>query len=292
MGLCEKITNMKKEILKITSSSAQPIGEHKMYQPLPDVGVEQVSPFILLHHHGPHHFEAYNQGLPFGPHPHRGFETLTFIFDGEIEHADSQGFKSIIKKGGVQWMTAGRGIVHSENLSPEQRENGGNMEIIQLWMNLPASKKMVPANYQGFQENEIPFVLLKDNRSKVSVISGSFQNQKGVANSITGLDVFNANLATNSRLDICFPEGRNILFYVLDGELEVNGKLVIGHQLVIFETNNSEIEIVAKNNSRFIIGSGEPIDEPMVSHGPFVMNSTTEIMQAMRDYQMGKMGVM
>ena len=133
---------MKKEILKITSSSGQRVGEHRMYQPIPDVGLEQITPFILLHHHGPHDFAPHNQGLPFGPHPHRGFETLTFIYEGEIEHADGHGHSSIIKAGGVQWMTAARGIVHSENLSPKQRQEGGKMEIIQLWMNLPAHLKM------------------------------------------------------------------------------------------------------------------------------------------------------
>jgi redox-sensitive bicupin YhaK (pirin superfamily) len=283
---------MKKEIIKITSSSAQRVGEHKMYQPIPDVGLEQISPFILLHHHGPHEFAEHNQGLPFGPHPHRGFETLTFILDGEIEHADGHGHRSVIKSGGVQWMTAARGIVHSENLSANQRENGGKMEILQLWMNLPAALKMSQPNYQGFQENEIPKVISEDTKTDIAIISGALEGKIGAAQSITGLKMFNINMKVGGELSLKIEEGKNVLFYVIDGEVLVNGKLVIGHQLAVFDTSNTDIDLKAQSETRIIFGTGDPINEPMVSQGPFVMNTTTELMQAMRDYQMGKMGVM
>lgn len=283
---------MKKLIKKITSSSAQNMGEHRMYQPLPDQGLDQLNPFLLLHHHGPHDFQAYNQGLPFGPHPHRGFETLTFIYDGEIEHADSQGYKSIIKDGGVQWMTAARGIVHSENLSANQREHGGKMEIIQLWMNLPASLKMTKPNYQGLQKEDIPVVESADKKTQVAVVSGKYQGTIGAARSLTGLEVFNVSTQAGGVNSYSFEAGKNILFYVLNGELKVNGKLVIDHQLVIFDTEGTDIEVEAQTDARYIIASGDIINEPMVSQGPFVMNTTTEILEAMRDYQMGKMGVM
>lgn len=283
--------NMQKEIIKITSSSSQKLGEHKMYQPIPDVGLEQISPFILLHHHGSHDFAPFNHGLPFGPHPHRGFETLTFIYDGEIEHADGHGHNSVIKSGGVQWMTAGRGIVHSENLSKSQREKGGTMEIIQLWMNLPAVKKMVAPVYQGLQDNEIPKVNSSDKKMELAVISGIYQEVSGSAESITGLEIFNVNIQQGGEVKFKVKEGKNVLLYVLNGELVVNGKLVLGHQLPVFDTKAGEILISAQANSRFIFGTGDPINEPMVSQGPFVMNTTSEILEAMRDYQMGKMGV-
>ena len=283
--------NMQKEIIKITSSSSQKLGEHKMYQPIPDVGLEQISPFILLHHHGPHDFAPFNHGLPFGPHPHRGFETLTFIYDGEIEHADGHGHNSVIKSGGVQWMTAGRGIVHSENLSKSQREKGGTMEIIQLWMNLPAAKKMVAPVYQGLQDNEIPKVNSSDKKMELAVISGIYQEVSGSAESITGLEIFNVNIQQGGEVKFKVKEGKNVLLYVLNGELVVNGKLVLGHQLPVFDTKAGDILISAQANSRFIFGTGDPINEPMVSQGPFVMNTTSEILEAMRDYQMGKMGV-
>ncbi|MDP1815716.1 MAG: pirin family protein [Leadbetterella sp.] len=283
---------MKKEIIKITSSSAQRVGEHKMYQPIPDVGIAQISPFILLHHHGPHEFAPHNQGLPFGPHPHRGFETLTFILDGEIEHADGHGHRSVIKSGGVQWMTAARGIVHSENLSANQRENGGKMEILQLWMNLPAALKMSQPNYQGFQESEIPKVISEDTKTDIAIISGALEGKIGAAQSITGLKMFNINMKEGGELSLKIEEGKNVLFYVIDGEVLVNGKLVIGHQLAVFDTSNTDIDLKAQSETRIIFGTGDPINEPMVSQGPFVLNTTTELMQAMRDYQMGKMGVM
>jgi redox-sensitive bicupin YhaK (pirin superfamily) len=217
---------------------------------------------------------------------------LTFIFEGEIEHADGHGHQSIIKSGGVQWMTAGRGIVHSENLSANQRTNGGKMEIIQLWMNLPASMKMTQPRYQGFQENEIPKVFTEDKKSEVAVISGSFNGKSGSAESITGLEILNIKMLSGGGIKLKAEEDRNVLFYVLDGEVLVNGKLVISHQLAVFDTKNTDIEVKAQSNARFVFGTGDPINEPMVSQGPFVMNTTTEIMQAMRDYQMGKMGVM
>ncbi len=283
---------MKKEIIKVTSSSTQRVGEHKMYQPIPDVGLEQLSPFILLHHHGPHEFTPHNQGLPFGPHPHRGFETLTFILDGEIEHADGHGHQSVIKSGGVQWMTAAGGIVHSENLSRNQRQNGGKMEIIQLWMNLPAALKMTQPNYQGLQVDEIPKIVSRDGKTEIAVISGVLEGKTGIAQSLTGLEMLNIGMKAGGNYSLNVQEGKNVLFYVIDGEVLVNGKLVIGHQLAVFDTNNTVIELKAQSDTRIIFGTGDPINEPMVSQGPFVMNTTTELMQAMRDYQMGKMGVM
>jgi quercetin 2,3-dioxygenase len=283
---------MKRHIKQIVSSSSYPIGEMRMQQPLPSEQLPNLDPFLLIHHHGPHTFQPFNQGLPFGPHPHRGFETLTFVYEGDIEHADSQGFKSTISAGGVQWMTAGRGIVHSENIPLEMRENGGRMEIIQLWMNLPARLKMTAPNYQGIQKTEIAEVFSADGKVKTNVISGEFREAKGVAKSLTDLQILNIEAQEGGQEVYEVDENKTILFYVLDGELRVNGKYVIGHQQIEFSNTGTKIEIEAVTNARFIFGTGTPYNEPVVSQGPFVMNSTTEIMQAVRDYQMGKMGVM
>ncbi len=264
-----------------------------MYQPIPAAEAEDMDPFLLLHHHGPHEFQPYNQGLPFGPHPHRGFETLTLIYEGSIEHADSQGFKSVINPGGVQWMTAGRGIVHSENIPAGMREYGGKMEIIQLWMNLPAKLKMTSPHYQGIQNSEIKKVLSNDKFVETAVVSGEFRNSKGAAHSITGLTILNSKAEKNGTEVYEIPESKNVLFYVLNGELTVNGKTAIDHQTVVFDQHSAGlIEIKANTNSRFVLALGEILNEAVVAQGPFVMNSTTEILQAMRDYQMGKMGIM
>ncbi len=283
---------MQRIIKKLISASSHRAGEHPMYQPLPYGSTEQIDPFLLVHHHGPHDFRPYNQGLPFGPHPHRGFETLTFIYEGEIEHADSQGFKSIIRSGGIQWMTAGRGIVHSENISAEMRENGGKMEIIQLWMNLPARLKMTPPAYQGLQREEIPVAVSSDGLVSTQVISGSFGEYNGPARSLTDLQIFNSMVKKGGKESFDIAEEQNILLYVLDGELLVNGKRVTGHQMVEFDNKGTEVFIEGQTNARFILCSGVPYHEPLVAQGPFVMNTTTEILQAMRDYQMGKMGIM
>lgn len=283
---------MKKEIKRIISSNRQRVGEHSMYQPLPNHEFESIDPFLLIHHHGPHTFQPYNQGLPFGPHPHRGFETLTIIYKGAVEHADSQGFKSVINPGGIQWMTAGRGIVHSENMPAEMREKGGELEIIQLWMNLPKRLKMTPPAYQGLQKEQIPVEISADGLIQTQVIAGQHNNISGEAKSLTNLTVLNIKAQKGGKDKFEIPENRNVMFYVLNGELLVNGKLVIDHQIVEFSSSGTLIEIEAQAESRFILGTGEPLNEPVVAQGPFVMNSTTEILQAMRDYQMGKMGMM
>lgn len=283
---------MKKVIKRILSTGRQKIGEHYMHQPLPNHDFSSIDPFLLVHHHGPHEFLPYNQGLPFGPHPHRGFETLTFIYEGAIEHADSQGFKSVINPGGVQWMTAGRGIVHSENIPEIMRENGGKMEIIQLWMNLPGTLKMTAPNYQGFQKEQIPVIESSDGQINTQVISGELEKVDGPAKSLTELTIMNITANKSGKHTFLIPENENVLFYVLNGEVLVNGKLAINNQLVNFENKGEEVEIEAQENSRLIIAYGKPLKEPVESHGPFVMNTTTEIMQAMRDYKMGKMGVM
>lgn len=283
---------MLRKINKLLGASSHRAGEHMMYQPLPNPSFEQIDPFLLVHHHGPHVFEPYNQGLPFGPHPHRGFETLTFIYEGSIEHADSQGFKSVINPGGVQWMTAGRGIVHSENVSKEMREEGGKMEIIQLWMNLPASLKMTPPKYQGLQQEEIPAIKSEDKKVEIQVISGDFKGTAGKADSITDLHIFNVKADKGGKETFIVNEDRNILLYVLNGELIVNDKLATSRQMVDFAQEGTEISVVAQEDSRFILCTGVPYNEPLVAQGPFVMNTTTEILQAMRDYQQGRMGMM
>lgn len=283
---------MIRKITQLVSSSAHRMGEMRMHQPLPSEQLDSLDPFLLIHHHGPHDFAPYNQGLPFGPHPHRGFETLTFIYEGEIEHADSQGYSSVINAGGVQWMTAGRGIVHSENIPEKMREHGGKMEIIQLWMNLPAKLKMTPPNYQGLQKEDIPLAISEDGLVATQVISGAFKGVGGAAKSITDLTMLSVSAKANGKESFSVPAEQTALFYVLNGEIKVNGRLAIGHQLIHFGDEGSEINIEAATDTRFILCSGLPYNEPVVSQGPFVMNSTTEIMQAMRDYQMGKMGVM
>lgn len=282
---------MKKQVLKLYSADRHQMGEHPMFQPLPSPEVEDLDPFLLLHHHGPHDFGPYNQGLPFAPHPHRGFETLTFILDGSVEHADSLGYRSTIGPGGVQWMTAGRGLVHTENLPADMREHGGRMEILQLWMNLPARLKKVAPTYQGFQVEDLPRVDAGQG-FVTQVISGTHRGTTGPAVSPTNLTVYSVAFQAGGRETYQLPTDEQAFLYVVQGEVIVNGKLAYTHQQVLFEMAGSEVEIQTQSPGHFILVSGAPLREPVVQHGPFVMNTTTEILEAMRDYQQGRMGMM
>lgn len=281
----------KRQVKRVISSMNVDMGGLISRQPLPNGPVQQLDPFLLLHHTGPKTFEPENRGLPFAPHPHKGFETVTFIFDGAVEHKDSTGVQSTIHKGGVQWMTAGKGIVHSENLPNSMIEHGGEVEYIQLWINLPAKYKSLNAKYHGLQKADIPEVSLGDDFSKVRVVSGSYDGVDGAHDSVTDIQAFEIYLSANGEVKLTPPAEHQVLFYVLEGDLEVNGHQVSAHQLVQFSTEGSDIEVQAKTKSRMLYCTGSIIDEPVVSHGPFVMNTQTEIMEAMRDYQSGKMGI-
>lgn len=273
---------------------AQPVQEGSLvlYQPLPVRQLEMIDPFLLLHHHGPHYYEPHNEGLPFGPHPHRGFEAVTFIFNGSVEHHDSRENRSTIHAGGVQWMTAARGIVHSENVPKEFREKGGNMEIIQLWINLPAKYKMSQPNYQGVQKENIPSVKSDGDKAEVNVVAGNFNEVKGAVNSITGIRAYTIKLKEGGKLSLDAEENRNVLLYVLHGDVNVNGSQVKDRTLVDFNNDGAQIELQASADTLILYCTGEPINEKVTHYGPFVMNTQTEILEAMRDYQMGRMGVL
>lgn len=269
------------------------MGGMTLKQPLPLQDLEQVDPFLLLHHGGPKAQEAGGRNvLDVGPHPHRGFEPVTFIFKGAIHHKDSRGNDSVIHAGGVQWMTAGMGIVHSEGLPQEFLEEGGEIEIIQLWINLPAKYKMVQPRYQGFQATELPVFETQDGNASLQVISGSYQNLKGPVESLTEITAYTLRMNPGGQLEIPSKTPENVLLYQLKGEALVNGEHTSDHSLVLFENDGDQIHIQAQEASEFLYLSGKPLGEKMVAWGPYVMNNQTQILEAMRDYQMGKMGVL
>ena len=280
---------MLKHITGIYNAETHDIAGRKVYQPLPMNHLAALDPFLLLHHHGPYNLPAHNGGLPFGPHPHRGFETQTFIYSGAVVHSDSRGHKSEINAGGLQWMTAGMGIIHSENMNQEQIENGGPFEIIQVWTNLPEVKKMIQPKYQGFQKEDIS--TYKNSVENTQVISGSYKDITGNAHSETNIRFLNIHLMASGSTTITVAHSRTVLFYILNGELEVNGKLVTAQQIVTFDHKEGDIIIRANTTSTILFADAQALNEPVVAHGPFVMNTTSQIMEAMRDYQTGKMGV-
>lgn len=280
----------------IQNSTASPLvnmGPIRLRQPLPSEGIENVDPFLLLHHYGPYAISEFNNPFDLGPHPHRGFEPITLLFKGEQLHRDSLGNEMIVKAGGVQWTTAGRGIIHAEAPTKAFVKNGGDLEGIQLWLNLPAKDKMITPNYQHLEEEQIPKIFSKDKKVRLNVIAGHQQNEVGLIKTQTQVNVFTANANENGEMKVEIPEKHQSLLYLLDGEIVVNNTEVLKkgkHQMVTFNQDGNTIKFKAKNESILLILSGVPINEKVTQYGPYVMNTQTEILEAMRDYQQGKMG--
>ena len=258
-------------------------------RPLPGPGVAQVDPFLFLNHHGPQVYPPGNRGLPFGPHPHRGFETVTFILEGTLAHYDSGGHASVIEAGGVQWMTAGSGLVHAEISPPEFKRDGGPLEILQLWVNLPARLKMTEPRYSGVQEEAIPAVPLPGGGGELALVSGSFEGAEGPIRSLTGVFMSVVRLEPGGRAELPAPRGRSVFLYLARGRASVADVAVERWHLVTLNDDGDGVAVEAgAEGALLLFGHAEPIGEPVAAHGPFVMNSEAEIRQAILDYQAGK----
>ena len=277
-------------IRKVLLAAYAPIADLITYSPLPSRTLQQIDPFLFLNHHGHQVYPANNRGLPFGPHPHRGMETVTFILEGDIMHQDSGGHQSVINAGGVQWMTAGRGLIHAEVSSDEFKKTGGPLEILQLWVNLPAKLKMTEPRYKGLQKDEIPEVMLQDGKVKLQVISGEWQNQHGPFESLTGVAMATLTFEKGGTFELQPPAEHAIFCYAVSGDLIINGTAVQGRQLVEFALADGAIKIQALEKSVLLLGHAKPLNEPVVAQGPFVMNTEEEIYEAYADYQSGKFG--
>jgi quercetin 2,3-dioxygenase len=263
-------------------------------QPLPSQQVEQIDPFLLLHHaniKAPKHVDPDHAGV--GPHPHRGFSPVTFIFQGGVHHRDSRGNDSVIYAGGAQWMNAGMGIIHSERPPHDIHEIGGRQEIIQLWINTPAKNKMDQPAYFPLNAEEAPTFKSEDEKVKAKVFSGEVLKVKGPIPSQAIVNAATLEFKKGGRISIPISTNHNALIYLLDGKLTVDGfGLVEELHIVHFKNDGDGISLEALEDTRILFLTGEPLKEEVVSHGPFVMNTQTQIMEAMRDYQMGKMGVL
>lgn len=270
----------------------EPIADLVTYRAMPThhIPANYLDPFIFLNHHGWQEYPPDNRGLPFSPHPHRGFETVTFIVEGDLTHKDSSGTKSTIKSGGVQWMTAGRGIVHNEISSDDFKKNGGPLEILQLWVNLPAKYKLTEPKYVGLQKVEIPSVLWDNGNVEGQIISGSWDNAEGAIKPLTDIHLASIQFHKGGRLNKNVPADQSVFMYVVRGEILVNGEDVSMHDLVLFSHEGTMIEMKALKNALILFGYATPLQEPYVAYGPFVMNSQKEIMQAYEDYHAGKFG--
>jgi redox-sensitive bicupin YhaK (pirin superfamily) len=269
------------------------MGPIRLRQPLPSEEIENVDPFILLHHYGPYAISEFNNPFDLGPHPHRGFEPITLLFQGEQFHRDSLGNEMVVKAGDVQWTTAGHGIVHAEAPTKEFVKKGGTLEGIQLWLNLPAKDKLMPPNYQHLEAAQIPKIFSEDQKVQLNVIAGNQKDQTGLIKTQTTVNVFTAEAQENGMLDVDIPQNHQSLIYVLEGTVLVNDTKVLKkgeNQMIVFNQDGNSIHFKAKTTSTILILSGEPILEKVTQYGPYVMNTQTEILEAMRDYQQGKMG--
>ena len=286
-------TTIPKRILDIRSAP----GRHWVGDGLPvhnlfgynGPGVAERSPFLMLDYGAPYDFGPTTQQLGVGQHPHRGFETVTVVYSGELAHRDNAGGGGTIGPGDVQWMTAGGGIIHEEFHSPGFAKSGGTLERAQLWVNLPAAHKMTPAGYQPITAAQIPTVSLPEGAGRVRVIAGAWGEAKGPARTFTPIHMLDVALAAGRTAELPQPEGWTTLVVVASGSASVNGaEPVTGPAVVTLSTAGEGVTVQAESDAKLLLLAGEPIDEPVVGYGPFVMNSQQQIVQAINDFNSGR----
>ena len=282
-----------KNIVLKSKSNFVNMGPIRLRQPLPSFGIKAADPFLLLHHYGPYTINKESNPFDLGPHPHRGFEPITFLIQGEQLHRDSLGNESVVKAGDVQWTTAGNGIVHAEGPTKSFVEKGGELEGIQLWLNLPASHKMMNAVYQHVKSEDFPVVLSDDSKISLKVISGSYKGKEGKITTQTSVNTLWGKAKETAEMDIEIPATHQASIYLIKGSVFVNGVEHLreeGDRMFVFSMEGEGFSLKSTAESEFIIISGTPLEEKVVSHGPFVMNSVEEINQAVDDFHSGKMG--
>lgn len=262
------------------------------YIPTGIKSMERLSPFLLLDYNAPYYFKPSETRLGVGAHPHRGFETVTIAYDGKVEHHDNKGNHGIIGPGDVQWMTAASGIMHKEYHETEFSKNGGIFHMVQLWVNLPKDKKMIEPKYQPLLKEEMGVLKLDNDKGEISIIAGEVNGVKGPANTFTNINLYNINLKNYGNTTLSEPKNFNTAILILKGEAKVNeDKICKEGDFIVFENVEGEILLESlTEESLFLVLSGEPINDPVVSHGPFVMNTLGEILAAYEDFRNNKFG--
>ncbi len=249
------------------------------------------TPFLMLDYGGPHDFAPTTTPRGVGVHPHKGFETVTIVYDGEVEHGDSTGRGGVIREGDVQWMTAGNGILHKEFHSHDFTAKGGRFEMVQLWVNLPAKDKSTAPGYQGIADAQIPTVDLPDGAGRLRVIAGAFEGAKGPASTFSPLDVWDLRLNAGKTVTLDPVAGYNVIVAVLSGDVTVNAEAQLsGPATARLSREGGKVVLAATSDAKVLLLAGEPIDEPVAAYGPFVMNTEAEIRQAINDFNAGKFG--
>ena len=258
---------------------------------IPQAGLDaEIDPFLLLDYAGPKAFPPTDRPRGVDEHPHRGFETVTIVFQGEFEHRDSAGHAGSLGPGDVQWMTAASGLVHEEKHARAFAARGGTLEVVQLWVNLPRDQKMSPPRYQDIRAGEIPVVPTADGRGTIRVIAGAFAHTSGPARTATPMTLYDLRLAGDARLDVPLVDTFNTAILVRRGHLTVAGQRVAAREMVLLTSHGDSVEIGASDTAEAVVMSGQPIGEPVARYGPFVMNTRAEVIQAVEDYRSGRMG--
>jgi redox-sensitive bicupin YhaK (pirin superfamily) len=269
------------------------MGPIELRQPIPAKQLDMVDPFILIHHYGPYTIDERNNPFDLGPHPHRGFEPVTFLVQGEQLHRDSLGHESVVKSGDVQWTTAGRGIIHAEGPTKSFVKKGGTLEGIQLWLNLPADKKMIQPKYQHVKNEEFNVITSEDSKVNIQVVAGSLEGKNGKIATQTSVNAYMIHMDNGGTYNMKIDEEHQSVLYLIKGDVKINNEVDLAlnkNQLVEFNNDGSHFILEGKSKSQLLFLSGKPLNEKVTSYGPYVMNTQTEIIEAMRDYQMGKMG--
>lgn len=287
---------MKKPIKSVISRPSQPgmVGDgFRVFNYIQRI-IDQrsMSPFLMLDFNAAYDFGPSEKVRGVDVHPHKGFETVTIAYKGSVAHHDSTGNSGVINPGDVQWMTAGNGILHKEYHEQNFSRKGGPFEMVQLWVNLPKKHKATPAHYQAITADQMGKLELPDNKGVVNVIAGEFNNVKGPAATYSPVNLFDIRLKKHGEVTTALPAAYNTALLVVNGSLEVNGEKVTEHGFVVFKNEGEEITIKAMEDSVVLLLSGEPINEPIASYGPFVMNTQDEIYDAIQDFQAGKFGVL
>lgn len=284
---------MNRSVRLITSSLLTGVGPLRVAQPLPVHALRDADPFLLLHHAGPQRFEAGGQAHRIDPHPHRGFEPVTFVYRGSVLHRDSLGNAGSIGAGEVQWITSGSGIIHSEGPTADLMEQGGELELIQLWINLPAAKKMMTPAYQELRRQQIPTMHTLSGAMNLAIVAGTYGGVTGPAITHTPITAIMGSMTAGGSGVLAAPAERRMLLYVLGGSLRVNGEHIVEQQqLVVFNDGLGDVTIDVLADGHVLLLGGEPIGEPIASYGPFVMNTDDELREAFRDYAGGKFGTL
>ena len=251
---------------------------------------ESISPFLMMDHAAPKYFPPTQKKRGVGEHPHRGFETVTFAIKGEVEHRDSGGGGGKITTGGIQWMTAGSGVVHDEFHSREFSQKGGDFEMIQLWVNLPSKFKMTQPRYQSFEKGDFPIIDHGNHEMSVKVIAGTFGTVTSPVKTFSPINMYELNGSSGSQLEITLPVGSNTLVFQLSGKSSVADQQIENGNLAILSKSGNSFKLELLEESKVMILNGEPLGEPVAAYGPFVMNTRQELMEAFKDFQAGKMG--